>query len=730
MAAPEYVKLKIAAGMFPDEAPGEAEAHWKDGSWVRFVVTDDQKNPALEVMGGWEKASLDTFDGKIRKIVQYGTNLGYPIAALGGSTSTWALFDTELYFTTPIVTYGVLANPFSTTIGDASVTVAHTAHGRASGDFVNFPESPVVTGSGITLYSGHYAVTVIDANSYTVEAVDADGVTDPASATVSGVGGNVDYEYFLAGGNEYGLGGAGYGTGAYDVGTYGGVSSVTAIAPRTWTMAAYGQNIIAAPRGGGIYEGSPYFSTSELAERITNGSFTGSASGWTLGAGWAYAANAAAATLSNAALSQSITVVAGTWNLLKFDLTRSAGTLAITVDGVALGTLNATGRYFVRFWGGDGGAQTVAFTGAGFTGTIDTVSAKVLGTLAPLLNAPTVCTGVMVTPYLHVLAWGVVPDGLTDVDPMCIKTSTAEDPQNWTVSLATEAREYFLGIGTRIIVVLNGDNNQMFAITDAALFVATYTASPTIVWRFDERGLDCGCMGINSACVAAGTLYWMGNNHTFYMFDGSATRPLTCPGIRYVFDNIQVQQQDLVQCWHNAEFKEVWWCWPDKRDSNTTEISRYATFNYRTGKWSFGSRVRTAWGSAGPFGYPLAAATDGYLYFHEISHSADGGPLDFDAETGAFDIGDGNTLHEISGYISDSQNQEGSFQIEFLGYEANQNSPEETSGAITISPSATYSNSFFVQGRQSVMRLSGNDAPMRLRLGNPRILLQDTGNQF
>lgn len=722
MANPEWLKIKILAGMSPDEAPAEAEAHWRDGSWVRFQSTEEGKNAALCVMGGWERVnSSPTIAGKIRKILQYSTFIGYPVAALGGHTSTWALYDGVFYFTTPITEYGTLTNPFTVTNGSATVTVSHTSHNRQTGDYVNFPD--LAAFNGITLATGYYLVTRIDANSYSFTA------DDTATSDGSGVGGTVDYEYFLAPGNEYGLGGAGYGTGEYGDGTYG-LSSTLSFAARTWSFGLFGQNVIGAPRGGGVYELAPYFTAAERPELVTNGTFTGSASGWTLGAGWAYSANTAAATTSDAAVSQDISVTAGTWNILKFTLTRSAGSCQVSVDGENIGSaISSDGRYFLRFWGGTGGTQTLAFTGTGFTGSIDSVSARILGTFAPLANAPTEVTGVLVTPQGHVEVWGAVPTGQTQFDPMCLKRSNADAPQDWTIGTSgSEAGEDFLFGGSQIVAgIVGGD--RVYYITDAVLWERSYRGSPTLTYSSVQKGSQCGCVGINAATFAGGRLWWMGNNKTFWVYDGTQPRPLLCPGSKWVFDNIQFVQQDLIQCWHNAAFKEVWWMWPDRRD-NTNEISRYAAYNYVTGKWAFGSRVRTVIGEAGPFGFPMGADASSTIYFHENGDDADGAPLDWFARTGAFDIGDGNTLHEISGFIPDVQDQAGSYSIRFYGYEMNQNSTPEDTGALSVLPGTTQLMNFFVQGRQSEMELRGNDAPARLRWGNPRLLIQDTGNQF
>ncbi len=56
----------------------------------------------------------------------------------------------------------------------------------------------------------------------------------------------------LAAGSIDGLSGLGYGVGGYGGGGYGSPGSA-ALAPRTWSLANWGQNLLASPRGGTIY---------------------------------------------------------------------------------------------------------------------------------------------------------------------------------------------------------------------------------------------------------------------------------------------------------------------------------------------------------------------------------------------------------------------------------------------------------------------------------------------
>ena len=81
------------------------------------------------------------------------------------------------------------ANPFTTSSGSATITVAHTSHGLAVSDRVIFSGSDAV--NGITPNGVEMTVaSVVDANSYTVT------FTSNASGAGSGGGSSVTFKYF------------------------------------------------------------------------------------------------------------------------------------------------------------------------------------------------------------------------------------------------------------------------------------------------------------------------------------------------------------------------------------------------------------------------------------------------------------------------------------------------------------------------------------------------------
>ena len=120
---------------------------------------------------------------------------------------------------------------------------------------------------------------------------------------------------------------------------------------------------------------------SEL-EYSTNGTFASDAS-WAKGSGWTIAAGVATATGAiSTALEQStgITIIQGKSYLVKYTITRSAGTITPSLGGTAGTGRTASGTYSEVIIAGS--TQTLSFGTSGFTGTLDNVSVRDLGGLS------------------------------------------------------------------------------------------------------------------------------------------------------------------------------------------------------------------------------------------------------------------------------------------------------------------------------------------------------------
>ncbi|HKS74809.1 MAG TPA: hypothetical protein VJQ82_16510, partial [Terriglobales bacterium] len=141
-----------------------------------------------------------------------------------------------------------LSNPFGTTNGSANVIVTHANHGASAGDFVTISNATAV--AGLTL-NGEFQITSVSTNTYSITA------PSNANATTTG-GGSPQFQYDISGGPSDTVVGFGYGTGGYGGGGYGtmGSTGITFLA-RVWSLAHYGQQLLASPTGGTIYVWDP-----------------------------------------------------------------------------------------------------------------------------------------------------------------------------------------------------------------------------------------------------------------------------------------------------------------------------------------------------------------------------------------------------------------------------------------------------------------------------------------
>ncbi len=114
-------------------------------------------------------------------------------------------------------------------------------------------------------------------------------------------------------------------------------------------------------------------------EVVTNGTFTGNATGWTVGSGWAYSSNAVnKSSNGTATLSQSVSIYTLREYLLTYTISGwTVGTVTPTVGGFTGTAVGANGTYTERFVATSSAALTFTPTNtARFT--IDTVSLKPL----------------------------------------------------------------------------------------------------------------------------------------------------------------------------------------------------------------------------------------------------------------------------------------------------------------------------------------------------------------
>jgi hypothetical protein len=170
--------------------------------------------------------------------VTMGSNATSTVASGGGALISVYYKDD---FTVPLIT-----DPLATTNGSTEVTVTHANHDANAGDFVKFSGASVF--NNVTISGDYEVVEVVNANSFIINAATT------ANATGSGGGAACRVVYYMNTGASSFSYGTGWGSGGWGSGGWGeGESSGFGGAIRLWTSSQFGQNILAAPRGGPIY---------------------------------------------------------------------------------------------------------------------------------------------------------------------------------------------------------------------------------------------------------------------------------------------------------------------------------------------------------------------------------------------------------------------------------------------------------------------------------------------
>lgn len=239
------IPIDIPSGLNSDDTTFSASPAWVGGSNVRW-----RENKG-EVIGGFESVILSNLTGVCRSILPWTDTAG--ILNLGfGTHSNFEVYQGgSLYDITPVlalppVTLGT--DPITPANGTPTIVVSQPGHPYLVGD-VN-----IISGSAavatVTI-NGTWTVTAVTTNTWTFTA----GSNANASTAGGGSAVVVTPQRAFVAGQIDGTGSAGFGTGAYGVGSYG-EPSITDYFPRTVALGAFGQTLLANPRGQTIYQWS------------------------------------------------------------------------------------------------------------------------------------------------------------------------------------------------------------------------------------------------------------------------------------------------------------------------------------------------------------------------------------------------------------------------------------------------------------------------------------------
>lgn len=271
-----------------------------------------------------------------------------------------------------------------------------------------------------------------------------------------------------------------------------------------------------------------------------------------------------------------------------------------------------------------------------------------------ITNAPLANFGAFVAmPQQQLMAWGSTYTGQSD--PLQIRWSDAGDYSVWTPTTTNQAGGYHIPTGSKIMRGFQGPAQQYWW-TDLDLYISQYVGAP-LVYGFSKIGSGCGLISSKAVAQLNSTIYWMSQKQFFMVSSSNAVQPIPCSVWDFIFQNMDWANVDNVEAAANSQFNEVTWFFPSLTGDNTYQgqNNAYVCYNVLYNEWDYGYMNRVAWCDQSIWGSPVAAASDGYLYQHDVPgvYSNNGTPLNSSFKTGYFSLTNGNDLVFVDWMLPD-----------------------------------------------------------------------------
>ena len=503
-------------------------------------------------------AASSTTTGGTGAIIQYELPVGSAIYSIGTGwgEGPWGGVSSSL-------SVSLSNNPFATTSGSGVVVVSQPAHGLTAGTYISISGATSITGSSI--YAGALNSTYTITASLTASTYSITLPFNAISTTTTGGGSSVKVQ------EQSGT--RGWGT-AYNS---GGVGSQI----RLWTNDNFGQDLVIAPRGGGIY----YW-------QDANGVGTRAVSLSSL-------ANSTASTI------QTVSFASGAGSVVVSSPTGIYPYAYVTGTGIAAGTQVAS-TYII----GNTTVSLTANTIASSAGTNLTFSYS--GQYVPTATNQIITSAIQE----FVIAFGANSyNGGTypsTFNPMLVRWSDQANAYQWVPQVTNQSGEFALSNGS-FIMGARATRQEILVWTNTALYTMQYIGYP-YVWSFQLLMDNISVISPNCMVTVNNRTFWMGTSK-FYMYDGTV-HTLPCSLRQYIFDDINLNQSFQVFAGANEGFNEVWWFYVSNESSGNA-VDKYIIYNYLDNAWTYGNMARTAWLQTNIQSNPVAADYNSRLLYHE-----------------------------------------------------------------------------------------------------------------
>ena len=600
-------KILFKPGVNRENTRYTTEGGWYECDKIRF------RQGTPEKIGGWVQFSSNTFTGICRSLWNWVTLDNVDLLGVGTNLKYYVNRGGAFYDITPIRSTVTLTNPFSVaSAGTSIVNVFDVNHGCTNLSTVTFSGAGITgLGGNITAakLTGTFQIALIDDDNYTIT---VDAISNATDVSGSPGGGTVVTQYQVNAGPAFQIPYNGWGAGPWGAGSWGnGVPDANAL--QLWNAKNFGQDLIYGARGQGVY----YWNANKELTPIQITISIGAPGVISLPTGFNFPDGTLIQFESTGALPTGLAVG------VTYFVRDSVGTnfsVAATISGPAITTS-----------GSQSGLQYISQRGVNIYGVEDP-------------NAPLVHNYLLVSDSRFVILFGTNEFQSTTLDPMLVRWSDQESPFVWEPLATNQAGSLRLSLGSEIVTAVQ-TRQEIVIITDQAVYSMQYLGPP-FVWGAQPLGDNISIMGPNAAIVASGVVYWMGVDK-FYIYDGRV-QTLNCDLRRYVFNDLNLEQNQQVFAGTNEGFNEVWWYYCSR---NSTVVDKYVVYNYAENAWYYGNMSRTAWLDSGLLDHPIAATYSYKILSHEVgvddNETGTPAPIAAYISSSEFDIEDGHNVAQV-----------------------------------------------------------------------------------
>lgn len=651
--------IPYKAGVVKDDPEFTARGWAVDSQWVRAV------DGYFQSQGGWEKRLTQQFDGIARGDHEWTTSTNVRNLAFGTNTKLYVCPSGWIANITPTRDSGVLGlDPITTVIGDATVTIADTAHGMYNGATAFLGNATAVGG-----------ITLAPLGSLPAGALSTTLGSNVVTVAWTSHGLSTGWELILTGGAPVG--------GITPAGTY-----LIRVIDANYLQFYSATEATSTATGGGTptyVSRRPFTITYVDANTYTieyDSVATGSATGGGAGVQYLYELNPGRLYGS-----------AGT----------GYGSSGYSTGGYGASTATGVSPNDAAVWCLDNYGDVLT---ANRIGTTIYVHAGNWSARAQIMtNAPDEVEWHCVTPNRTVMAFGCSDEDTGDFDPMLIRFTDSLDYTIWDIDLTNNAGSLRLGDGSRLI----GGGNAMNTImcwTDTSHYQINFVGNYEQMYQDQRLGGGFGLIGPLAWMEIGDMVSWVTTEASFAYYSGGAPKALQCKSQQYVSTNLSAGQNFKVFAFHDTRYNAVSWGYATDPTQEVTDYIRLDLDGLEptgAGGWSVGTFSRSSWLDAHSFANPIAFGLDGYIYNHESGNGDDGAALTRFVEWAPIDVKDGDRVFNCNRIVQDRVLNSGVLQF-YLYFKRWPQDTATTKGPYSITSTSVY-NRVRGQGRQMGYKL-------------------------